>query len=44
MSDYVCRKCPYKKLCKEIGLDDLSCEDIANIAKAGEPQTEREGE
>ena len=29
-----CNKCPYKKLCHEIEIEDLSCEDIKNIAES----------
>lgn len=35
-----CKKCPYKKLCKELGMADLSCEDVKKIAE----QTERNDE
>lgn len=34
-----CRKCPYKKTCKEMGEIELSCEDIKRIAE-GEPYRE----
>lgn len=33
-----CKNCEYKKICKDLlseGFDDLSCDDVANIAKAG---------
>ena len=38
MSD--CKKCSYKKLCKEIEIKDLSCDDIKRIAEQTEPQTD----
>ena len=31
MSD--CNKCPYKRLCEEIEIEDLSCDDIKVIAQ-----------
>ena len=37
-----CRKCPYKKICKEMGEIELSCEDIKKIAECG-PYQENEG-
>ena len=28
-----CNKCPYKRLCEEIEIEDLSCDDIKVIAQ-----------
>ena len=33
MSEHDCKKCPYKRLCKEIEIKDLSCDDIEVIAQ-----------
>lgn len=33
MSEHDCNKCPYKRLCEEIEIKDLSCDDIKVIAQ-----------
>lgn len=33
MSEHDCSKCPYKRLCEEIEIKDLSCDDIKVIAQ-----------
>ena len=35
MIEHDCSKCPYKRLCKEIEIKDLSCDDIKVIAQEG---------
>ncbi len=36
-----CNKCPHRQLCREIELEDLSCEDIKNIAEQGESEVKK---